>query len=335
MRIAQIRRREFVTLVGCAVAAWPLATRAQPTGAVWRIGFLTPRSYPGPTGHDAFSDAFIDGMRKLGYSEGRNLVIEWRYAAGDYTRLGGFAVELVGMKLPVIVTYGTAAARVLQKATTTTPIVVAAAVDLVGAGIVASLARPGGNITGLSVIDTDISAKQLELLRAFSPKLPCVAVLLNPGNSANPLVYKHVEAGASVLGVEVVAVNAATPEDIEVAFAEAARQRAGAIIVAADAFFSGQGMHIAASAARHRLATISLYRDHALAGGLMSYGQNVAEFHRRAATYVDKILKGAKPEDLPVEQPTKFDLVINGKTAAALGLAIPPELLVLADAIIE
>jgi len=158
---------------------------------------------------------------------------------------------------------------------------------------------------------------------------------LNPGNSANPLVFKHVEAGASVLGVEVVAVNAATPEDIEVAFAEAARKRAGAIIVAADAFFSGQGTHIAASAARHRLATISLYRDHALAGGLMSYGQNVAEFHRRAATYVDKILKGAKPEDLPVEQPTKFDLVINGKTAAALGLAIPPELLVLADEVIE
>ena len=326
-------RREFIALLS-GTAAWSRAAHAQPTGAVWRIGFLTPRSYPGPTGHDAFSDAFIDGMRKLGYSEGRNLVIEWRYAAGDYTRLGGFAVELVGMKLPVIVTYGTAAARVLQKATTTTPIVVAAAVDLVGAGIVASLARPGGNITGLSVIDTDISAKQLELLRAFSPKLPRVAVLLNPGNSANPLVYKHVEAGASVLGVEIVAVNAATPQDIEAAFVEAARLGAGAVIVAADAFFSEQGPHIAASAARHRLATISLYRDHALAGGL-SYGQNVAEFHRRAATYVDKILKGAKPEDLPVEQPTKFELVINAKTAAALGLAIPPELLVLADEVIE
>ena len=187
----------------------------------------------------------------------------------------------------------------------------------------------------MSVIDTDISAKQLELLRAFSPKLARVAVLLNPGNSANPLVFKHVEAGASVLGVEIVAVNAATPQDIEAAFVEAARLGAGAVIVAADAFFSEQGSHIAASAARHRLATVSLYRDHALAGVLISYGQNVAEFHRRAATYVDKILKGAKPEDLPVEQPTKFDLVINAKTAAALGLAIPPGLLVLADEVIE
>src|SRR6516225_6796133 len=202
-----MRRRAFITLLGSAAAAWPLAGRAQQAERIYRIGFLTPRSYPGPTGHDAFSDAFIDGMNKLGYNEGRNLAVEWRYAAGDYTRLTGFASELVGMNLPVIVTYGTAAARVLQKTTTTIPVVVAAAVDLVGAGIVASLARPGGNITGLSVIDTDISAKQLELLRTFSPKLQHVAVLLNPGNSANPLVLKHVEAGASVLGIEVAAVT--------------------------------------------------------------------------------------------------------------------------------
>ena len=329
-----MRRRELFSLFGGAVA-WPLAARAQQAGKVWRIGFLTPRSRPIPPGHDAFSDAFIRGMNELGYSEGRNLVVEWRYADGDYTRLTGFANELVGMNLPVIVTYGTAAARVLQKTTTTTSIVVAAAVDLVGAGIVASLARPGSNITGLSVIDVDISAKQLELLKVFSPKLSRVAVLLNPGNSANPLVLKHVAANAPALGVEVVTVNAATPQAIEAAFAEAAQQRAGAVIIAADAFFSGQGPLIAASAAQHQLATISLYRDHVLAGCLISYGQNVAEFHRRAATYVDKILKGAKPEDLPVEQPTKFDLVINSKTAAALGLAIPGGPLVSADEVIE
>ena len=178
-------------------------------------------------------------MSNLGYNEGRNLVVEWRYADGDYTRLSGFANELVGMNLSVIVTYGTAAARELQKSTTSIPVVVAAAVDLVGAGIVASLARPGRNITGLSVIDVDISTKQLELLKAFSPKLTRVAVLLNPGNSANPLVLKRVEAGASAFGVEIVAVNAATPQAIETAFAEAVQ--------------------------------------------------------------VDKILKGAKPEDLPVE----------------------------------
>jgi putative ABC transport system substrate-binding protein len=330
-----MRRREFITLLGGATVAGPIAARAQQAGTVWRLGFLTPRSHPIPPAHDAFSDAFVEGMSNLGYNEGRNLVVEWRYADGDYTRLSGFANELVGMNLSVIVTYGTAAARELQKSTTSIPVVVAAAVDLVGAGIVASLARPGRNITGLSVIDVDISTKQLELLKAFSPKLTRVAVLLNPGNSANPLVLKHVEAGASAFGVKIVAVNAATPQAIETAFAEAVQQGAGAVIVAADAFFSGQGPQIANSAAQHRLATISLYRDHVLAGCLISYGQNVAEFHRQAATYVDKILKGAKPEDLPVEQPTKFDLLINSKTAATLGLAIPRELLVSADKVIE
>jgi putative ABC transport system substrate-binding protein len=330
-----MRRREFITLLGGATVAGPIAARAQQAGTVWRLGFLTPRSHPIPPAHDAFSDAFVEGMSNLGYNEGRNLVVEWRYADGDYTRLSGFANELVGMNLSVIVTYGTAAARELQKSTTSIPVVVAAAVDLVGAGIVASLARPGRNITGLSVIDVDISTKQLELLKAFSPKLTRVAVLLNPGNSANPLVLKHVEAGASAFGVKIVAVNAATPQAIETAFAEAVQQGAGAVIVAADAFFSGQGPQIANSAAQHRLATISLYRDHVLAGCLISYGQNVAEFHRQAATYVDKILKGAKPEDLPVEQPTKFDLLINSKTAATLGLTIPRELLVSADKVIE
>jgi putative tryptophan/tyrosine transport system substrate-binding protein len=330
-----VKRREFITLVGGAAAAWPVGVWAQQDSKIWRIGFLTPRSRLSPPGRDTFSDAFMQGMSDLGYSEGKNLAVEWRYADGDYKRLTGFAAELVGMNLPVIVTYGTAAARVLQGATKTTPIVVAAAVDLVGAGIVASLARPGGNITGLSVIDVDISGKQLELLKAFSPTLSRVAVLLNPGNAANPAVLKHVQANAPQLGVEVVAVNAATPQAIENAFAEAAQQRAPAVIVAADAFFSGQGPQIAAAALQHQLATISIYQDHVLAGCLLNYGQNVADFHRRAATYVDKILKGAKPDDLPVEQPTKFDLVINSKTAAALGLAIPQGLLVSADRVIE
>ncbi len=330
-----MRRREFITLLGGAVAAGPIAARAQQDSKSWRIGFLTPRSRPSPPDRDTFSDAFMQGMSDHGYSEGKNLAVEWRYADGDYKRLTGFATELAGMNLPVIVTYGTAAARVLQGTTKTIPIVVAAAVDLVGAGIVASLARPGGNITGLSVIDVDISGKQLELLKAISPTLSRVAVLLNPGNPANPAVLKHVQAVAPALNVEVVAVNAATPQAIENAFADAAQQRAGAVIVAADAFFSGQGPRIAASALQHRLATISLYQDHVVAGCLMNYGQNVAEFHRQAAKYVDRILKGAKPEDLPVEQPTKFDLVINNKTAVALGLTIPRGVLVSADRVIE
>ena len=329
-----MRRRDFITLISC-VTTLPFAALAQQTGAVWRIGFLTPRSRPSPPAHDTFSDAFIDGMSSLGYSEGKDLVIEWRYANGDYAQLAGFANELVSMNLPVIVTYGTAAARVLQKATTTVPIVVAAAVDLVGAGIVDSLAHPGGNITGFSVIDVDISAKQLELLKTFSPKLSRVAVLLNPGNSANPLVLKHVESNASILGVQVMAVNATTPQGIETAFAEAAQQGATALIVAADAFFSAQGSQIARSSAQHRLPTISLYKDHVLAGCLISYGQNVAEFHRRAATYVDKVLKGTKPQDLPVEQPTKFDMVINLKTAKEFDLVVPQSLLATADEVIE
>jgi putative ABC transport system substrate-binding protein len=172
-------------------------------------------------------------------------------------------------------------------------------------------------------------------LKAFSPKVSRVAVLLNPGNSANPLVLKHVTAAASTAGVEVVAVSASSPQAVDTALADAAHHGSGAMIIAADAFFSGQGPQIAALALKHRLATISLYRDHVIAGCLMSYGQNVAEFHRRAATYVDKIFKGAKPQDLPVEQPTKFDLVINSKTAATLGLAIPREVLISADEVIE
>src|SRR5229473_2549009 len=263
-----MRRREFITLLGGAVAAGPIAARAQQDSKSWRIGFLTPRSRPSPPDRDTFSDAFMQGMSDLGYSEGKNLAVEWRYADGDYKRLTGFATELAGMNLPVIVTYGTAAARVLQGTTKTIPIVVAAADDLVGAGIVASLARPGGNITGLSLIDADISGKQLELLKAISPTLSRVAVLLNPGNPANPAVLKHVQAVAPALNVEVVAVNAATPQAIEDAFADAAQQRAGAVIVAADAFFSGQGPRIATSALQHRLATISLYQDHVVAGWL-------------------------------------------------------------------
>jgi putative ABC transport system substrate-binding protein len=330
-----MRRREFITLLGGAAVAWPFAAYAQQDPAIWRIGFLTPRSRPNPPAHDSFSDAFLQGMADLGYREGKNLAVEWRYADGDYKRLASFAVDLVGMNPAVIVTYGTAAARVLQKTTKTVPIVVTAAVDLVGAGLVTSLSRPGGNITGLSVIDTDISTKQLDLLKTISPKLSRVLLLMNPGNSAHPLVLKRVQADAPGLGVEIVVVNAATPQAIERGFAEAAQQGAGAVIITADAFFSGQGPLIAASALQNRLATISIYHDHVLAGSLMNYGPDVALLHRRAARYVDRILKGTKPEELPVEQPTKFDLAINLKTAKSLGLTVSDTFLASADEVIE
>jgi putative tryptophan/tyrosine transport system substrate-binding protein len=327
-----MRRRQFIA--GSAALAFAGAARAQ-AEKVWQIAFLTPRARPSETEHDSFSRAFLQGMSELGYVEGKNLAVEWRYAAGDYAKLPNFARKLVSLNPTAIVTYGTAAARVLKETTSSIPIVVAAAVDLVGAGIVQSLARPGGNVTGLSVIDVDMSVKQLELLRTVLPQLARVAVLMNPGNAANPAVLKHVQDSGTAFGVEAFGVNAPTTEAIAPAIADAAEKGAGAMIVAADAFFSGQGAAIADASLQQRLATISLYQDHATAGCLMNYGQNVADFHRLAARYVDRIFHGARPEDLPVEQPTKLDLVINARTAAKLGLAIPQRLLMAADQVIE
>jgi ABC-type uncharacterized transport system substrate-binding protein len=277
-----IARRSIMGALAAGLLLPPRPFQAQPKK--WRIGFLTPRSQPAPPGRDAFSDAFTQGMRALGYIEGENIVIDWRYANGNYQRLTVYAAELVQLDPPVIVTYGTAAAKVLQKATKTIPIVVAAAVDLVGSGIVASLARPGGNITGLSVIDVDMSAKQLELLKTMLPAMTRVAVLLNPGNAADAAVLKGVEAAAQKFGVVVQPVDADTPEAIQRGFAAMARDRADAVIIAADAFFSGQGRLIAEAALQHRIATIGIYQEHVQAGTLMSYGQNVAEYHRQAAT---------------------------------------------------
>jgi putative ABC transport system substrate-binding protein len=327
-----MRRRAF----GAGLLTSQIAARAQAQApGSWRIGFLTPRAQPIAPSRDAFSESFVRGMSELGYVEGRNLAIDWRYADGNYQRLGGFAAELVAARPPVIVTYGTAAAKALKDATTTVPIVVAAANDLLGAGIVQSLAQPGGNITGLSVIDVDISGKQLELLKAASPRLTRAALLMNPGNAANAVVLKQLEASAPKLGVEIVAASAATAPEIEAAFAAAAEKDAGAVIVAADAFFSGQGERIAEAGLRHRLAIIGIYQDHVPAGCLMSYGQNVADFHRQAARYVDRILRGAKPTDLPIEQPTRFEFVINARTAATLGLSLPQTLLASADRVVE
>jgi putative ABC transport system substrate-binding protein len=274
-------------------------------------------------------------MRALGYVEGKNLVVEWRYADGNYKRLTDLATELARMDLDVIVTYGTAAAQALKKATGRTPIVVAAAVDLVGSGIVESLRRPGGNITGLSAIGVDMSPKHVELVKAMAPKLASVAVLMNPGNSTHPAVLTHVEAAADKLGMKTLSVEARAPDEIEGAFGSAARKGAGAIIVATDAFYSGQGARLADASLKHRMPTVSIYDEHVRAGCLMSYGQDISSFHRQAATYVDKILKGAAPADLPVEQPTTFELVINLRTAKALDLAVAESLLLRADEVIK
>ena len=315
--------------------AGPLVAPARAQTKARRLAFLTPRSRPSPPDHDAFSEAFVQGMRELGYVEGTNLVVEWRYANGSYKSLPDPAADLTRMDPEVIVAYGTAAAQALKKATSSIPIVVAAAVDLVGSGIVESLRRPGGNVTGLSAIGVDLSPKHLELLRTAMPRLASVAVLINPGNSTHPAVLKNVEAAAEKLAVKVVPADARVPNDIEGAFTVASRKGAGAVIVATDALYSGQGLRLADASLKYHMPTISIYDENVQAGCLMSYGQDIAGFHRQAATYVDKILKGARPADLPIEQPTKFELAINLKTARALGLTIPPSLLQRADQVIE
>ena len=329
-----MNRRDTV-LALLALGASPLSGFAQQQPRMSRVGFLTPRSRPIAPNHDAFSDAFTTGMRERGYVEGRNLIVEWRYVDGQYADLVDLAADLVRLNVEVIVAYGTTAVQAAQRATRTIPIVIAAAVDPVGSGLVASLSRPGGNTTGLSAIAVDLSPKHLELLKTMMPKLARVAVLTNPGNSSHAAVTKNVEAAAKGIGIEVIAAFARAPAEIELAVASAARGKAGAVIVAGDAFFSGQGVLLANAALKNRMPAISIYQEHVTAGGLMSYGQNIADYHRQSATFVDKILKGAKPEDLPVEQPTKIEFHINGRTAKALGLTIPQSLSIRADRVIE
>ena len=327
-------RRELLIALGAYVFATPLACFAQQQGKIWRVGFLSLRSRPASLESDTFG-AFSNGMRELGYVEGKNLVIEWRFADNKYERLPDLAADLVRLKVDVIVTAGPAATSAAQKATTTIPIVFGGANDPVGSGFVKSLARPAGNITGLSNVSVEMSPKLLEMLLSTMPKLSRVAVLMNPSNSGHATMLKNVQAAAQKANVKVLPVEARTAPEIEKAFSAMAREKAGAVIVARDALFLQQARQIAELAAKHRLPTISGIREHIEAGGLMTYGPNSTDSFRRAATYVDKIIKGEKPANLPVEQPTKFELVINRKTANALGLTIPQSLLIMADRVIE
>jgi putative ABC transport system substrate-binding protein len=274
-------------------------------------------------------------MRELGYVEGRNLAIEWRSAEGKGERLPELAAQLVQLKVDVIVTAGTPATSAAQKATGTIPIVIAAATDPVGSGFVKSLSHPGANITGLSSLSLDISPKNLEIMLSIVPKLSHVALLMNPANSSHVAVLKSTQAAAQKLNIKVLPVEARTAPEIERAFSAMTREHAGAVIVAIDSFFIQQGGQIAALAAKNRLPSMGGSREYVEAGGLMSYGQNLGDNSRRAATYVDKILKGAKPGDLPVEQPETFELFISRKAAKALGITIPESILVRADKVIE
>ena len=326
------RRDAVLSLL--ALGAVPLRCFAQDKGRRWRVGFLASRRRPASLGSD-FYGAFLDKMRELGYVEGKNLVVEWRFAEGDYERLTGLAAELVQLKVDVIVTSGSPATRAAQKVTTTIPIVMAVVGDPLGSGIVTSLARPGGNLTGTSLLLGDMGPKQLEMLLSVVPKLSHVAVLFNPANFSQFPLLKSVQTAAQKTKVKILPVELRTPQEIEKAFATMRQQKAEALIVLPDPISNDNLREIAAHAAKIGLPSADSLREYVVAGGLMSYGQNYADNFRVVATYVDKIFKGANPGDLPIEQPTKFEMFINRKTAKALGLTIPQSLLISADRVIE
>ena len=327
------RIRNTVAVIAMVLA---IVASAHPVGAQQarghRIGFISSAS---STSLAARDEAFRQGLHALGYVVGQNITIEYRWADGRNERLPGFAAELVNLKLDIIVTHGVVATRAVKQATTTIPIVIAAADDPVAAGLVPNFARPGGNITGLTLMTPDLMEKRLELLRAVVPGRTRVAVLWNPGNPVSEPELRKAEAAARSLGLQLQSLGVRDPRELPGAFSSMKTERAGVVFLVPDAMFFGQRNEIAGLAASNRLPLVAHLREFADAGGLMTYGPNGLDVHRRAATYVDKILKGAKPGDLPVEQPTKFDLVINLKTAAALGITIPPAVLARADHVIE
>jgi putative ABC transport system substrate-binding protein len=310
----------------------PLTARAQQPGKIWRIGFLGSASASSAA---ARVEALRQGLRELGYSEERNLLIEFRWADGNNDRLQALAAELIQLKVGVIVTQGTPPTVAAKQATPTIPIVFAVAGDPIGSGLVASLARPGGNVTGLTDIAPEMAGKRLELLREAAPGVTRIAVLLNPGNPSARPQAKDTEAAARTLGMSILSIEVKDMEQLDSAFAAAFRERAGAVVVLSDPSLFSRRSQIAELAKKNRLPPMAWTPEFVESGCLMAYGANVVEMHRRAATYVDKILKGAKPAGLPVEQPNQFELVINIRTAKALGLTLPTSLLRRADQVIQ
>jgi putative ABC transport system substrate-binding protein len=320
------------TVVALLLLTAPFATGAQPAGEIYRIGMLETRS---AVLNAANIDAFRQGLRELGYTEGQNLEIVYRSSDGRDGRFPGLASELVRLKVDLILTRGTPAALAAKSATRTIPVVMAASGDPVASGLVASLGRPGGNITGLSLFNVEMYAKRVELLKELLPKLARIAGIFNMGNPVTAPQWNVVEASARSLGIQAQLLDVRRPEDLPRAFDAAAKQRAQALIVGLDGVTQGNLRPIAERAARQRLPSIYGAKEYVDFGGLITYGASDPSMYRRAATFVDKIFKGANPADLPVEQPTTFELVINLKTAKALGLTISPSLLGRADQVIE
>jgi len=328
-----MRRREFIALVGGAIAL-PIGARAQQqAGKTYRIGYLSQGSAVGAPG---LLEAFRQGLRELGWTEGQNIVIEYRFAEGEVDRLPSFADELVGLNVDLIAATTTPASQAAKDATKMIPIVGISFDNPLLHGLVASLARPGGNVTGLSYsAGPEIFGKDLELLRELLPDLRHVAVLSNSTGPNHAPMISNITTAASSLGVQILILDARKPDEFDAAFVAMAKNRVAGLFVFGDPLFSVHRVRLAELAVKNRLPTMYTNRPHVEAGGLMCYGPNFADVWRRAATYVDKILKGARPADLPVEQPTKFELVINLKTAKALGLTVPPTLLARADEVIE
>jgi putative ABC transport system substrate-binding protein len=326
-----IGRWKFLATLGGGAVAWPLAARAQQTGKTHTIGLLSPASRS-PSDLPALFDA---PLAELGWIEGKNLLVERRYAENRPERLPELAAELVRLNVDVIVAAGTLGPLAAKQATSTIPIVMTASGDPLGSGLVASLARPGGNVTGMSLMAPDLGGKRLELLKELLPRLARVAVLWNAANPYPAIVFRETQAAGRTLGIEVQSLEVRGPDDFDGAFEAARKQRPDALITVEDPLTFTYQKRIADFAVADQLLSLHGLRGDVVAGGLMSYGANIADLFRRAAGYVDKILKGAKPADLPVEQPTRFELVINLKTARALGLTIPPTLLARADEVIE
>jgi len=327
-----MRRREFITLLGGTAATWPLAARAQqPTMPV--IGFL------GPTSPDVFSDrirGFHRGLKETGYVEGENLTIAYRWAEGQFDRLPALAAELVRRQVAVIAAGATSAAFAAKAATTTIPILFVIPEDPVGLGLVASLARPGGNMTGVNLLAAEVVAKRLELLRALIPGAARVAVLINPADAkTSESTLRDVDTAARAIGLQIQVARARTIGEVDAAFAAFARERPDALILGADAFFTSRRIQLANLASRHAIPMTSATREITDVGGLMSYGANIPDAWRQVGAYTGRILKGAKPADLPVVQATKLELVINAQTARILGLTVPASLLATADEVIE
>jgi putative ABC transport system substrate-binding protein len=326
--------RRLALVLALAVLGAPLALKAQQPAKVFRVGILGTFPPTTPEG-SRLQGAFLEGLRELGYMEGRNLVIERRYAEGNEDRLPELAAELVRLKLDVIVAMGGSPPYAAKGATSTIPIVFTNNGDPVGSGLVASLARPGGNVTGLSLTTPELLGKRLQLLKETVPGVSRVAVLSNPTSPMHALSLREAEVAARALHVQVQIVEARAPGELAGAFSAATKGSAGALVVLGGPLYMRERTRIAELAAKSRLPVMAAQREYAEAGSLLAYGANLRESHRRAAAYVDKILKGAKPGDLPIEEPTKFELVVNLKTARALGLTIPPTVLARADEVIQ